>query len=150
MDHECPIKHQGVPSNTPFSQVIKVNNIPNQQPSSHPPLAYYLYSLPMHPPTDAELAEARKYEADPDIYCAILTAIIFRRIYPFEAQKILPHRGAARSLIDLFKKYTDTDISTPDWEFLLVYIHNMLHNGPKAPLKSINDNKLNDTQQSFQ
>lgn len=146
MNHECPIKHQGVPDGTPFSQIIKVDGIPNQPPAFPYPLAYYLYSLPMHPPTDAELAEARQYEADPDIYCVILSAIIFRRIHPFEAQKISTTWSSTR----LFEEYTSVDMSSRNCEFLLVYIHNMLHNGPKVPLIPINDTRISDTQQSFQ
>jgi hypothetical protein len=135
MYHECAIRLSNINHVKPVDRFIRITDVIDEEQTvaDCPSLARYMYLLPLHPLTVTE-NEQLKGITDADQYCVSAATIVLCRL---SREKYQRHKWTAKYMWD-YAECAKNDSGLPlysgDIQYLIAYIHNQLHDGPKVPI----------------
>lgn len=154
MEHTCPIRNT-TPDHATISRVIRIPDmIDEPAETDFNSLASPLYHLPMYPMTEDEIRTCERYlprqvspsckkdaesdsgddsdrETSMDLYCVALAAVVYARIARQKIHHVV-HAHNTNATCNFRNFFPRLDLSTAAIEFLIPYIHNEFHRGPKV------------------
>lgn len=146
MYHSCPINLNEDRFSVPHAQVRLISDVLDEPINDASLLskagrvAHELHHLPMTPLTKEEQDQIKFLSTGPESYCVISAVIVLRRIWPFPIQKPknqLPSQHISnwniREYVSSLMEHT-LRLSESQLIFMIGYIHNCMHDGPKTDL----------------
>lgn len=134
MIHNCPINWHSDGVN--ITRVVRVADALNEESViDDDAFANLLYSIPMDKMTQSEINVCDRYRAKcSDVYCVALSAVVLTRLsrYTFHHRNPKKMVDGTACLLRIFAG--GIDVSSREAEFIVAYIHNELHDGPRVAL----------------